>query len=91
MGQERPRHITPLHLRQDKFAEFFRQQPETGMGYWVATVYLNDGRTYKQAIVRGGYIIKIRGLSEIPFTEMDIDSFTVTHEKWDWLREDKPG
>jgi hypothetical protein len=67
-----------------RWAEFFRTQPETGMSYHVVTVVLRDGRRYKQAVVVGGYLTKIRGFNAIPFAEADIDHFIVTHRKWDW-------
>jgi hypothetical protein len=33
-----------IKLTEKRFADYFRNQGETGMGYWVATVYLKDGR-----------------------------------------------
>lgn len=71
-------------LTEKKFAEFFRSQPETGMGYWVTNVVLKDGREYHQVIVNGGYVTQVKGHTAIPFQESDIDHFVVTHEKWDW-------
>ena len=67
-----------------RWAEFFRSQPETGMGYHVVSVILRDGRCFEQAIVAGGRLTTIRGLGVIPFSEADIDHFVVTHRKWDW-------
>ena len=71
-------------LTEKRFAEFFRTQPETGMGYWVATAVLKDGREIKQVIVNSGYVTHVKGYKDIPFNESDIDHFIVTHEKWDW-------
>jgi hypothetical protein len=64
-----------------RWAEFFRSQPETGMGYHVVSVILRDGRYFEQAIVTGGGLTQIRGLDAIPFAEADIDDFVVTHKK----------
>ena len=73
-----------LPLKSQRFANFFQEQPESGMGYWVTDVVLKDGRVAKQAVVDSGYITKIKGMLTIPFEEGDIDYFVVTHEKWDW-------
>lgn len=71
-------------LTENRFAEFFRTQPETGMGYWVTTAVLKDGREFRQVIVNSGYVTHVKGHNEIPFNESDVDHFVVTHEKWDW-------
>jgi hypothetical protein len=71
-------------LAEKRFAEFFKQQQETGMGYWVATAVLKDGCKYDQVIVSSGYVTQVKNYSDIPFTERDIDHFIVTHEKWDF-------
>ena len=71
-----------IRLAQKKFADYFRSQRETGMGYWVVTVHLKDGRIFEQVVVNSGYITKIRGYDEIPFDEAEIDHFLVTHAKW---------
>jgi hypothetical protein len=73
-----------LELTEKRFADFFRKQGETGMGYWVATVYLRDGRIFPQTIVVGGTITQIKNQSGISFAEKDIDRFEVTHDKWEW-------
>ena len=75
---------TSLRLTEKRFADFFRGQPETGMGYWVTTVCLKDGRVFPQVAVCGGYIALVRHHPDIPFYESEIDHFVVTHEKWDW-------
>jgi hypothetical protein len=71
-------------LTERRFAEFFKQQPETGMGYWVVTAWLKDGRRYDQVLVTSGYLTRVKNHGDIPFTEYDIDHFIVTHEKWDF-------
>jgi hypothetical protein len=64
-----------------KWADFFRSQPETGMGYVIATVILRDGRQYPRAAITGGVIGSIDGSAVIPFTENEIAEFVVTHDK----------
>jgi hypothetical protein len=70
-----------------KWIEHLRSQPETGMGYQVVAVTLNDGRVFPQAVVDSGYLARIRGLKQIPFTDDAIAEINVTHEKWDWKNE----
>lgn len=64
-----------------KWADFFRSQPETGMGYVIATVVLKDGRRYPRVAITGGIIDSIEGYSSIPFVEAEIAEFVVTHDK----------
>jgi hypothetical protein len=71
-------------LTERRFAEFFKQQPETGMGYWVVTAVLKDGRRYDQVLVNSGYLTQVKNHRDIPFAESDIDRFIVTHQKWDF-------
>ena len=73
-----------MKLKSEEFAEFFKSQTETGMDYFVVTVFLKDGRNFPQTVVSGGCITQIRGQTEIPFMESDIDHFVVTHDKWKW-------
>ena len=60
-------------LTEKRFADFFRGQAETGMGYTVVTAHLKDGRVFPQVVVAGGYVTNTRGFLSIPFTEADID------------------
>lgn len=71
----------------NKWAAELVAQPETGMGYQIATIVLKDGRRYEQAVIVGGYVTKIRGLKDIPFAEADIRQIIVTHAKWDFRAE----
>ena len=64
-----------------KWASFFRSQPETGMGYVITTVVLNDGQHFDRVCVTGGFIGSIDGRSDIPFQESEIREFIVTHDK----------
>jgi hypothetical protein len=58
-------------------------EPETGMGYQVATVHLEDGRVFDRVVIVGGAITSIRGESRIPFDESEIRRIVVTHDKPD--------
>jgi hypothetical protein len=69
-------------LLEKRFVDYFKCQPETGRGYWVATAYLKDGRIFGQVWIGSGYVAKMRGHQDIPLAEADIDRFAVTHEKW---------
>jgi hypothetical protein len=71
-------------LSEKRFADFFKQQPETGLGYWVATAVLKDGQKYDQVLVNSGYVTRVKGHENIPFTEPEIDHFVVTHQKWEF-------
>ena len=71
-------------LTEKRFVDFFKQQPETGMGYWVVTAVLKDGRRYDQVVVNSGFVTRVKGHRDIPFAEREIDHFLVTHEKWDF-------
>ncbi len=66
----------------EKWTSKLLAQAETGMDYQIASVILNDGRKFDQAVVSGGYISKLRNVDEIPFSENDIADIIVTHDKW---------
>jgi hypothetical protein len=70
----------------DKWAPELVSQPETGMGYQIASVILKNGMRYDQVVIESGVITQIRGLKEIPFREEDIAKILVTHEKWDFSK-----
>jgi hypothetical protein len=53
---------------------------ETGMGYTVVSVTLNDGRTFEQALIDSGYLCRVRGLATVPFAENDITDIKATHK-----------
>ena len=71
----------------ERWIEHLGSQPETGMGYQVVTITLKDGRVFPQAIVDSGYLTRIRGQAEIPFSAEAIADMALTHDKWDWKRE----
>jgi hypothetical protein len=65
----------------DKWAPVLRDQPETGMGYQVATVILRDGRQFRRVMIVGGIITEIDGKKDIPFADDQIADIRVTHGK----------
>jgi hypothetical protein len=73
----------------ERWAPILDAQPETGMGYQIATIVLRNGQKFRQALIDSGYVIKIRGISGIPFEDSDIAEILVTHEKWDFSHEEK--
>lgn len=72
-------------------AEDLASKPETGMGYQVVSVILKDGRRFDQVVVVEGRLTRIRGLEHIPFSEDEIASVSLTHQKWDFSRECQKG
>jgi len=65
-----------------KWAELFRSFPETGMGYTVIGVTLQDGRMFDQvAVGNRGVVHQARGLEDIPFTQDDIIAMIATHKR----------
>lgn len=67
-----------------KWQQKVRALPETGMGYTVVSLALRDGRRFDQAIIDSGWLSRIRGLPDIPFTEDDITDIQASHEKRAW-------
>ena len=65
----------------DKWAPVLLAQPETGMGYQIATITLKDGRTFSKTVIVGGVITETGGQKVIPFMEYEIAEIVVTHEK----------
>jgi hypothetical protein len=70
-----------------KWIERVQNLRETGMGYTVVTITLNDGRQFDQAMIVSGLLSRIRGLPDVPFSEDDIAEIVATHDKWDWREE----
>jgi hypothetical protein len=56
----------------DKWGPRLARQPETGMGYQIATVVLTEGRRFNDVLIQEGFITRIKGLKGIPFRESDI-------------------
>lgn len=69
----------------DKWGPVLVSQPETGMGYQVASIVLKDGSRYDQTLIEAGCITRIRGLEDIPFSEDEIAEIIVTHDKWNFV------
>jgi hypothetical protein len=59
-----------------------KNSPETGMGYFVGDIILNNGECIKQVAVVDGKIVKAKGYFELNFKKDDINEFIITHEKW---------
>ncbi|HEX9470042.1 MAG TPA: hypothetical protein VF957_10920, partial [Bradyrhizobium sp.] len=66
-----------------RFVDFFKQQPETGMGYWVVTAVLKDGRRYDQVVVNSGFVTRVKGHRTFRSRNAKL-TILVTHEKWDF-------
>ena len=60
-----------LHLS-DKWGPVLVSQPESGMGYWVTSVFLRDGSRIDNVTIVGGIVTEVNGKKEIPFTEDQI-------------------
>lgn len=67
-----------------KWVDTVRGLSETGMGYTVVRVTLMDGRKFEQVVIDSGYLSRVRGLPDVPFSEEDIAKIESTHEKWNW-------
>lgn len=65
----------------NKWAPTLASQPETGMGYQIASVFLIGGRRFDHVTIAGGYITKIRNSTNIPFEESEIEKIVVNHGK----------
>jgi hypothetical protein len=64
-----------------------KRQEETGLGYQVVSVQLQDGRNFDQVIASEEYIIDVRGYTEIPFQFDEVATARVNHKRWkfrDW-------
>ena len=66
----------------DRWVRDLMYEPETGMGYQIATITLKDGRRFpKAAIIQCAAIGEIDGNPAIPFTESEIASIVADHGK----------
>ena len=61
----------------DRWGEFLSDQPESGMGYWIVTVILRDGKKFERVIIVGDTITQVGDLAEIPFAAEDITQIIV--------------
>ena len=62
----------------NKWAPILLAQPETGMGYQIASVFLDDARRFDNVTIVGGYITKVGVSAEIPFNESEIKQIVVS-------------
>jgi hypothetical protein len=67
-----------------KWARKLAAEPETGMGYQIASIVLKDGNRFDQVVIVEGNITQVRGVDGIPFSENQIEEIIVTHDKWDF-------
>ena len=67
-----------------EFVHHLKHAKETGIGYLVISVELNDGRTFDQVATSEGYVIEVKGYKEIPFAPEDLVSVAVTHKRWNF-------
>lgn len=63
----------------NKWASILVAQPETGMNYQIASVFLKDGRRFDHVVITGGYLTKVEESPDIPFQEEDIAKIVVNH------------
>jgi hypothetical protein len=73
--------LTPIPP--DSVAEL-KRNTETGIGYQVVSVTLNDGRSFDQAIASEGCIIQVRGYEDVPFAPSEIAKVKVNHKRWNF-------
>jgi hypothetical protein len=76
-----------IMLLPEKWGPLLASQPETGIGYQVATITLRDGTQWSQAVIEEGHVTRIRGQASIPFKGEDVIDVRVTHDKWDFSKE----
>jgi hypothetical protein len=63
-----------------------KRNTETGIGYQVASVTLNDGRHFDQAVVSEGCIIQVRGYEDVPFAPDEVSTVRVDHKGWNFRK-----
>ena len=68
----------------DKWTSKLCSQNETGMGYQIVSVILNDGKQFDQVVIIEGIITQIKKLNNTPFSEEQIKEIIVTQDKWDF-------
>ncbi len=65
----------------NKWAPVLLSQPETGMNYQIASIFLKSGQRFDHVRISGGFIVKICDNREIPFKEEEIANIVVNHGK----------
>ena len=69
-----------------RWATWLASQPETGMGYHVIEVVLQDGRVVTDVAVVNGVVGEVKGHAGIPFDPQDIVEARLTHNRWSFRR-----
>lgn len=70
----------------NKWQEFLAKKPETGMGYQVVNLTLEDGRKIEDvAIIQSALIGEIRG-GDVSFDPEKVVEIELTHKKWAFRR-----
>jgi hypothetical protein len=67
-----------------KWADAVRALGETEKGYTIVSIALTDGRRFNQVLIDSGYLSRVRGLFDVPFSENDITEIKQTDAKWSW-------
>ena len=62
----------------------YLREKETGIGYYMVSVVLKDGRQFDQVVVSEGCVIEVRGYEEIPFASDDVALVSVNHKRWNF-------
>lgn len=62
----------------EKWIQYLMSKPESGMGYQIVTVLLNDSRKFDSVVIDSATaIVEIKGYDDIPFDPEDIISIEV--------------
>jgi hypothetical protein len=62
----------------------YLREKETGIGYYMVSVVLKDGRRFDQVVVSEGCVIQVRGYSDIPFAPHEMASVSANHNRWNF-------
>jgi hypothetical protein len=69
-----------------KWQEFLAKKPETGMGYQVVNLILEDGKRIDDVvIIQSALIGEIRN-GDVSFDPENIVEIELTHKKWNFQR-----
>jgi hypothetical protein len=61
-----------------------KREKETGIGYQVVSMKLNNGRCFDRVVASEGCIIQVRGYEAVPFAPDDMASVSVNHKRWNF-------
>jgi hypothetical protein len=75
------KHLVPIP---HEWAAYLTRHEEDGPGYRVVSVKLKDGRRFGQVVVSEGYVIQVRGYSDVPFKQDEVASVRVNHGLWNF-------